>query len=133
MPKSDDADSEHDDAAKPPTSDETRPVAHLDNESREEKQEHHRPHWADRVIAVFTGLIFITYIASNYFACQQMSLTKGAMEQAKRDNAAAIQAQKQIAADALRISQENFHESLKSSDENLKRTLSEMRAQTARK
>lgn len=31
----------------------------------------HRPHWADSIIAVFTVLIFLTYVTSNYFLWQQ--------------------------------------------------------------
>ena len=30
------------------------------------------PHWADRTIAIFTVLIFLTYLTSNYFACQTL-------------------------------------------------------------
>ncbi len=35
-----------------------------------------RPHWADAVIAVFTILIFLTYITSDYFLWKQMRLTQ---------------------------------------------------------
>lgn len=34
------------------------------------------PHWADRTVAVFTVLIFLTYITSNYFACQTLNEIK---------------------------------------------------------
>jgi len=39
-----------------------------------------RPHWADSAIAIFTGLILITYITSNYFACQQLKSTGKALD-----------------------------------------------------
>jgi hypothetical protein len=42
------------------------------------------PHWADRAIAVFTGLMLITYITGNYFSCQQLKLTQGTFEELKK-------------------------------------------------
>ena len=39
-----------------------------------------RPHWADRSIAIFTGLMLITYITGNYFSCQQIRLTGTALD-----------------------------------------------------
>jgi len=43
-----------------------------------------RPHWADTAIAVFTGLMLITYVTSNYFSCQQFRLTKRTLEEVQR-------------------------------------------------
>jgi hypothetical protein len=40
-----------------------------------------RPHWADRIIAVFTVLIFLTYITSNVFLWKQLKVTKGQLDQ----------------------------------------------------
>lgn len=40
---------------------------------------HPRPHWADKAIAVFTMLTFLTYITSNYFVWKQLTLTQGAL------------------------------------------------------
>src|ERR1700722_8613336 len=70
-----------------------------------------RPHWADTAIAVFTGLILITYITGNWFSCQQLKLTRKALEQSQIDNAKAIAAQQAIAQQALNTSQANFTKS----------------------
>jgi hypothetical protein len=70
-----------------------------------------RPHWADTAIAVFTGLMLITYITGNYFSCRQLRLTRDAMKQAKLDNAATISAQQAIAQSGLAASQQNFAKS----------------------
>lgn len=43
-------------------------------------QSMNRPHWADAVIAILTGLILITYITSNYFSCRQLKLTGKALD-----------------------------------------------------
>ena len=36
------------------------------------------PHWADKIMAFFTGLILLTYITSDYFLWKQMNLTQRA-------------------------------------------------------
>jgi hypothetical protein len=46
-----------------------------------------RPHWADTAIAIFTGLMLITYITSNYFSCQQLKLTKKTFEEIRKGGA----------------------------------------------
>lgn len=38
-----------------------------------------RPHWADILMAVFTGLILLTYLTSDYFLWQQFKLTEKAL------------------------------------------------------
>lgn len=43
-----------------------------------------RPHWADKVMAAFTGLIFLTYIASDYFLWSQMRLSQDALHASQR-------------------------------------------------
>ena len=96
------------------------PITSEGNSGSESKDGNPRPHWADRIIAIFTGLIFLTYIGSNYFACRQMRLTKAAIDQSATNNAAAILAQQQIAQQSLSVSQENFRKSLDTTTEQLR-------------
>ena len=75
-----------------------------------------RPHWADTAIAVFTGLMLLTYITGNWFSCQQLKLTRKAVEQAQRNDAKAIAAQQAIAQSALTSSQQSFDKSFAARD-----------------
>jgi hypothetical protein len=38
-----------------------------------------RPHWADILMAVFTGLILLTYLTSDYFLWKQLGMTQTAL------------------------------------------------------
>lgn len=81
--------------------------------------------------AFFLGL-FLAWIywgQLDVMSGQLLEMRKAA-GQARRDNAASITAQKEIAQSALAASQDNFRESARSSSEALNRTLSEMRNQT---
>jgi len=112
MPEDSDSSTEENAANQPLPPRKDNPVASEANPGSEGKQGSPRPHWADRIIAIFTGLIFLTYIASNYFACNQMKLTKQAIDQSATNNAAAIVAQQKIAQDALTASQDSVNKSL---------------------
>ena len=48
---------------------------------RAEKQDSadRRPHWADILMAVFTGLILLAYLTSDYFLWKQLALTQEAL------------------------------------------------------
>jgi hypothetical protein len=50
-----------------------------------------RPHWADRIIAVFTVLIFLTYITSDYFLWRQMNVTSAQLDLMKASGETATQ------------------------------------------
>jgi hypothetical protein len=43
-----------------------------------------RPHWADRAIAICTGLILLSYITGNYFSCQQLKLTESTLKEVQK-------------------------------------------------
>jgi hypothetical protein len=78
------------------------------------------PHWADRIMAIFTVLIFFTYITSDYFLWRQLGATRDALTQAKQDNANAITAQQTIAQNALTASQSNFERSSKDAQDSFR-------------
>jgi hypothetical protein len=46
-----------------------------------------RPHWADRVIAVFTVLIFLTYITSDYFLWKQSKVAEQTLREVRSGGA----------------------------------------------
>lgn len=50
-----------------------------------------RPHWADAVIAIFTVLIFLTYITSDYFLWKQMRLTQESLRDSDSSFARTLQ------------------------------------------
>jgi hypothetical protein len=60
----------------------TEPIG-SENALRPKTQQDERPHWADRTIAIFTVLIFLTYITSDYFLWRQLKITNGQLEQNK--------------------------------------------------
>jgi hypothetical protein len=39
-----------------------------------------QPHWADRWIAILTGIILVTYIFGDYFSCRQLGITQRSVE-----------------------------------------------------
>jgi len=122
MPKDEDGSGQNDRTNNPPPFHNQDPVRDENESSTTHIQENvtnNRPHWADVVIAVFTGLILITYITSDYFLWKQQGLTRDAMEQAKRDNASSIAAQQKIAQDALVASQQSVDKSLRATIDNL--------------
>ena len=83
------------------------------------------------VIAVFTHLILITYITSDYFLWEQLGATKNALNQSQGDNAASISAQKEIAQNRTRVkSQENFSAASKSASQQFADTIKQMQSQT---
>lgn len=120
MAEDDDSTTEKNAASEPPAPRKENPVASKSTPGSESKEGNPRPHWADRIIAIFTGLIFLTYIASNYFACNQMNLTKKAIDQSAINNAAAILAQQKIAQDGLKASQDNFVKAQAAASEQLR-------------
>ena len=62
----------------------TRSLDDFNTREIEEYMPDNRPHWADRFIAIFTGLMLITYITANYFSCQQLKLTKKTFEEVQK-------------------------------------------------
>jgi hypothetical protein len=66
-----------------------------------------RPHWADTAIAIFTGLMLVTYITANYFSCQQLKLTKRTFEEVQKGGTdthdLALAAKDQAAAAKLQV------------------------------
>ncbi len=84
-----------------------------------------RPHWTDILMAVFTGLILLTYLTSDYFLWRQMDLT-GQMLKSNEESFAKTLCQMQaqtvaqknaatasrIQADAAKSSVENAKQSL---------------------
>jgi hypothetical protein len=112
MPEKNDASTEKQSTSPILSSGKEDPITRKRTNDPEGKEANPRPHWADRIIAIFTGLIFLTYIASNYFACRQMKLTKTAIEQSAANNSSAIIAQQGIAQHALAESQKSVDKSL---------------------
>jgi hypothetical protein len=121
MPEDDDSPTKNNSANKPlALSHKENPITGEGNPGSESREGNPRPHWADRIVAIFTGLIFLTYIASNYFSCNQLKLTKAAIDQSATNNASAIAAQQKIAQDGLAKSQENFDKSISSARDQLR-------------
>ena len=107
-----------------------RSVGQSEADDEKATDQNKRPHWADRTIAVFTVLIFFTYLTSDYFLWRQLGTTRDALKQAKDDNAASITAQKEIAQSALAKSQDNFVKSSEESSKQFAKVLGQMEAQS---
>jgi hypothetical protein len=123
MPEDADGKNQSDRTSDPSSPDNRTPIGSENESGANRVQENvtdNRPHWADVVIAVFTGLILVTYITSDVFLWKQLRLTSKAVRQAKEDNAATILAQQKIAQDALAASQTNFDKSIGSARDQLR-------------
>src|ERR1017187_5605091 len=62
------------------------PVGKVDQANADAERQYpmeKRPHWRDRTLAVFTVLIFLTYLTSDYFLWRQLKITSGQLEQMK--------------------------------------------------
>ena len=59
---------------------------HTDTPNYSQTVTNSRPHWADVIIAIFTGLILLTYITSDYFLWRQLKITSGQLDQMKNSS-----------------------------------------------
>ena len=93
-----------------------------------------RPHWADVIIAIFTGLILLTYITSDYFLWRQLKITEGQLDQMKGGSAQTdrlIEKADSIAnsmAATVKQSQMALEETLKDNRDALAKTLAQGQA-----
>src|ERR1700691_2318120 len=77
MPENHNSDNEGEERKQPPAPNYSQPVCNT-AQRRPDKTEQH-PHWADRIVAVFTVLIFLTYITSNIVLWRQLKVTQEQM------------------------------------------------------
>jgi hypothetical protein len=86
MPEDDDTEDQSHHSENPTVPANPNPIGESDGETPQNQTNNtadHHPHWADRTIAVFTVLIFLTYITSDYFLWRQLQITARQLDQMK--------------------------------------------------
>jgi hypothetical protein len=127
MPEDDNGSDKRNTSDKPARTNEREPVTGGNGSSAsyvKQDSAGNRPHWADILMAVFTGLILLTYLTSDYFLWKQLGLTQTALgesENSFKQTLWQMQAQTkaaQDAASAASIQATNSERSLKATIDN---------------